>query len=224
MLLEEFVLWALATLLSTSVAMILAKIYGKEMAIGIYAVLTVIANIIAVKLISVAGLVAPAAVIVYSVTFFITDFISEIYGKETAKKAVITGVVANLVTVFFVMIAVKMPPAEFLSGKIVDSFNTVFTFTPRIVVASITSFIISQTHDVYAYHFFRRISKGKYMWLRNNASTMLSQLIDTTVFITLAFYGVAPLLSLIAGQYILKLLIALLDTPFLYLSVKVLKD
>ena len=86
MLLEEFMLWVLATLLSTSVAMILAKIYGKEIAIGIYAVLTVIANIIAVKLISVAGLVAPAAVIVYSVTFLITDFISEVYGKETAKK------------------------------------------------------------------------------------------------------------------------------------------
>uniref|UniRef100_A0A7C3YMR3 Probable queuosine precursor transporter n=1 Tax=Geoglobus ahangari TaxID=113653 RepID=A0A7C3YMR3_9EURY len=223
MLFEEFILWAGITLASVCLVLTFARIYGKEIAIGIYAVLTVVANIIAVKLISVGGITAPAGVIVYSVTFLVTDFISEIYGKEAAKKAIITGLVANIIAVLSIIIAVKMTPAPFLSKEVVESFNTVFTFTPRIVAASLIAFIISQTHDIYAYHFLRMLSKGKHMWLRNNVSTSISQLIDTTVFITVAFYGVAPLLPLIAGQYVLKLIIALFDTPFLYISVETFK-
>ncbi len=220
MLLGEFIVWTALTLSAICIVLILSSIYGKEIAVGAYASLTVIANIIAVKLISVGNIVAPAGVIVYSITFLITDFISEIYGKDVAKKAVITGFVANVIAVFSIVIAVQWTPAPFLSEDFVKAFNTVFSYTPRIVAASFTAFIVSQTHDVYAYHFLRKLSKGKYLWLRNNGSTIVSQFIDTAIFITIAFYGVAPIFKLIIGQYLLKVAIALLDTPFLYISVR----
>jgi hypothetical protein len=116
----------------------------------------------------------------------------------------------------------RWTPAPFVSEEFLRSFESVLGFAPRIVVASITAYAISQTHDVYAFHFWRQKTKGKFLWFRNNASTMVSQLIDTVIFITIAFYGVFPtnaILSMIVGQYILKLIIAAVDTPFMYVAV-----
>jgi len=83
-----------------------------------------------------------------------------------------------------------------------------------------TAYLISQHHDVWAFHFWRDKTKGKYLWMRNNASTMVSQLLDTSIFIVLAFYGNAPILTMIGSQYLIKVLIALCDTPFCYIFVK----
>ncbi|AGK61642.1 conserved hypothetical integral membrane protein [Archaeoglobus sulfaticallidus PM70-1] len=228
MLLSEFVMWVAVTLGIVTTIAIISERFGVEIAIGIYASLTVIANIIAVKLISVGTvpyfglLVGPAGVIVYASTFLITDIISEIYGKEIAKKTVITGFFANIVAVASIMIAVIWSPAPFMPENLLKSFDTIFSMTPRVVIASIIAYLISQTHDVYAYHFWKAKTKERFLWLRNNASTMVSQLIDTIVFITLAFYGVFDLnvlLAMITGQYLLKLTIALVDTPFMYIAV-----
>lgn len=88
-------------------------------------------------------------------------------------------------------------------------------------MASMIAYLISQTNDVYLFAFFGKITKGKHKWLRNNLSTMTSQLIDTVIFITIAFWGIVPnLLIMIVSQYILKLIIALCDTPFFYIFTK----
>lgn len=221
MLLSEFALWALLVLSAITIIVGSARKLGFEIIISSYAVLSVVANIVAVKLISVGEIVAPAGVIVYSVTFLLTDFLSELYGKEIARKAVISGFIANIVYLIAINSVLYWTPAPFVNQDFIKAFNSVFNQTPRIVIASLVAYIISQTNDVYVFHRIRRITGRKHLWVRNNLSTALSQFIDTAVFITIAFYGSAPLLTLITGQYALKLLIALLDTPFLYISVRI---
>lgn len=226
MLFAEFIQWVLITLGIVTVTMILAERYGIEIAIGIFTALIVIANVISSKIIFVGeigsvNLIGPAGVIVYASTFLITDIIGEIYGKEYSKKAVITGFFANIIAVIAILIAINWTPAPFLSNEFLNSFNKILGFTPRIVLASMVAYLISQTHDVYAFHFWKRKTKGKHLWLRNNASTIVSQAIDTAVFITIAFYGLVAnevLLSMIFGQYVLKVFIALFDTPFIYIA------
>ena len=226
MLFAEFIQWVLITLGIVTVTMILAERYGVEIAIGIFTALIVIANVISSKIIFVGevgsvNLIGPAGVIVYASTFLITDIIGEIYGKEYSKKAVITGFFANIIAVIAILIAINWTPAPFLSNEFLNSFNKILGFAPRIVLASMIAYLISQTHDVYAFHFWKRKTKGKHLWLRNNASTIVSQAIDTAVFITIAFYGLVAnevLLSMIFGQYVLKVFIALFDTPFIYIA------
>lgn len=226
MLFAEFIQWVLITLGIVTVTMILAERYGIEIAIGIFTALIVIANVISSKIIFVGeigsvNLIGPAGVIVYASTFLITDIIGEIYGKEYSKKAVITGFFANIIAVIAILIAINWTPAPFLSNEFLNSFNKILGFTPRIVLASMVAYLISQTHDVYAFHFWKRKTKGRHLWLRNNASTIVSQAIDTAVFITIAFYGLVAnevLLSMIFGQYVLKVFIALFDTPFIYIA------
>ena len=230
MVISEFIIWVLATLGIITLIAILAEKFGVEIAIGIYAALTVIANIIAVKVIAVGEvpliglIVGPAGVIVYASTFLVTDILTELYGKEYGKKAVITGFAANIVAIISILIALKWTSAPFVSAEFEQSFESVLGLAPRIVIASIIAYVISQTHDVYAFHFWKQKTRGRFLWFRNNASTMVSQLIDTVIFITIAFYGIFgtdQILSLIVGQYILKLIIAAVDTPFMYLAVGV---
>jgi len=216
----EFVTWVILTLSAVTLVVALAERFGVEIAIGIFATLTVVANIIASKLVTVGSIIVPAGVIVYSATFLITDVLGEIYGKEYGKKAVITGFFANIIAMLAIVTALLWKPAP-IGIETAEAFEKVFGLTPRIVIASMVAYLISQTHDVYAFHFWREKTKGKHLWLRNNASTIVSQLIDTCTFITLAFYGVVPndiLLGMIFGQYLIKVAIALLDTPFMYIA------
>ncbi len=225
---QEFIVWVLLTLSTVTLALGVARKYGIEIAVGLYASLTVIANVIAFKRVFIGDafgleLLAPAGVIVYASTFLITDLISEFYGKEFAKRAVVAGMLANITMLVSITIAVNWTPAPppVMSPAELKAFSSVFGLAPRIIIASIAAFLVSQLHDVYAYHFWKRVTRGKYLWLRNNASTMVSQLIDTVIFISLAFYGIldtSVLLSLITGQYIVKVIIAALDTPFMYVA------
>lgn len=216
----EFITWIILTLSAVTLVVALAERYGVEIAIGIFATLTVVANVIASKLVTVGSVIVPAGVIVYSATFLITDVLGEIYGKEYGKKAVITGFFANLIAMLAIVTALLWKPAP-IGIEMAEAFNKVFSLTPRIVIASMVAYLISQTHDVYAFHFWKEKTKGKYLWLRNNASTMVSQAIDTCTFITLAFYGIVPndvLLGMIVWQYLIKVTIALMDTPFMYIA------
>lgn len=179
------------------------------------AALVVMANIFAVKIVSFGPFTVPAGVIVFSMTFLITDILSEKWGKAQAKKAVWVGFYANIVFVISVLIVINWPAASF-AIEISDKFKEILTLTPRIAIASFLAYIVSQNHDVWAFHFWKNKTKGKHLWLRNNASTIISQLIDSVIFITIAFYGVFPVLPLILGQWVVKIIIALLDTPFMY--------
>ena len=222
----EVIAWIILTLAIVSILSAISGKYGHEIAIGVFASLTVVANIIAFKIVTFGSFVVPAAVIVYASTFLVTDFLSEVYGRSTAVKAVWAGFLSNIIMVLSVMIAVKWEPASFMDKGLVESFNTVLGFAPRVVIASMIAFLISQHHDVWAFHFWKEKMKGKYLWMRNNLSTLVSQLIDTVIFISIAFAGKFPvevISAMVLGQYIVKVIIALLDTPFIYLCVKISK-
>ncbi|MHC1605646.1 MAG: queuosine precursor transporter [Candidatus Methanofastidiosia archaeon] len=215
----EIVGWILLTLAVVSVTTLIARKYGVEYMIGMYVALVVTANILASKIVLFAGKAVPAAVIVYSSSFLLTDMLSEFYGKKEARKAVWAGFLANIALVLSVYIAIMWQPAPFWGNQ--EAFESVLKNTPRIVMASLIAYFFSQHHDVLSYSWWKK-KYPKHLWLRNNASTIVSQAIDTVLFITIAFYGIFPLTEMIIGQYLVKLIIALIDTPFIY-AVKRLK-
>lgn len=176
-----------------------------------------VANVVAGKVVNLFGFIVPAAVVAYGITFLCTDVINEIWGKEQAQKTVKLGLKVQLASTVLILLAIWLPPAVFAVDFNV-AFKTVLGQNVRVVFASLTAYTISQAHDVISFNFWRNKTKGKHKWLRNNLSTMTSQIIDTAIFITIAFWGLVPnLLWMIISQYVVKAVIALLDTPFFYL-------
>lgn len=179
-----------------------------------------VANIIAGKLFTLGRMILPAAVFVYPVTFVITDTVSEVWGKKEANNLVWLGFAMNLVMTAFLYLGRVLPPAPFWEHQ--AAYEAVLGTVPRIVAASMVAYLVSQFHDVWAFLFWRRVTRGRHLWLRNNLSTMTSQLLDSAIFITIAFAGTvewAVLASMMASQYLIKLILALADTPFCYLAV-----
>ncbi|MDK2920531.1 MAG: queuosine precursor transporter [Desulfonauticus sp.] len=179
----------------------------------------VISQVLASKIVLLGGLVVPAGVLAYSITFVATDVISEIWGKDVAKRVVWGGFISVLISLLLIKGALLLPAASFWPHE--QAFNTILSSTPRIILASFIAYLVSQAHDVWAFHFWKDRFQGRHLWFRNNLSTIVSQVIDTVLFIGIAFYGSMPILPIIAGQLIIKWGIALLDTPLVYLLVKV---
>jgi len=180
------------------------------------------------------AITVPAGVLAYALTFFATDCLSELYGKRTAQVVVNVGFGTIVVMIALVGLALWAPSARALgipAGVDPAAFSAVLGFTPGIVLGSVVAYVVSQNWDVLAFHAIRDRTGRDHLWLRNVGSTATSQLIDTVLFILIAFWlapvllGVgeaspAPVLvALIAGQYVVKLLIAVVDTPFVYLVV-----
>ena len=175
-----------------------------------------VANIVGGKVVSIIGLTVPAAVVSYAITFLCTDIINELWGKKEANKTVKLGLVIQLFSLVLILIAIALPPAEFA-----QDYNAMFKIVlgqnVRMVVASLVAYLVSQANDVFLFNYLKRLTKGAHKWIRNNVSTMTSQAIDTAIFITIAFYGQVPnLMWMIISQYIIKFILALLDTPFFY--------
>ena len=177
-------------------------------------------NIIAGKLVEIWNFTVPAAVIVFPITFLITDTINEVWGKNTAKQVVWLGFFMNVLMLFLFQIALWLPPAEGWGNQ--AAFEAVFGTVPRMVAASLIAYLGSQMFDVWFFNFWKNITKGEHLWQRNNFSTLLSQLFDSVIFIGVGFLGTVPmpvLISMIISQYVIKLLFAVLDTPVCYLTV-----
>jgi len=180
----------------------------------------VISEVLASKIIALGEIYVPAGVLAYAITFTRTDAIEEIKKKSYAKKIVLAGLLALGVVLLLIYLAIILPSAPFWKEE--DAFRRILGMKQgaiRITTASIIAYLVSQYHDVWAFNFWRKVTRERHLWLRNNASTLTSQAIDTSLFITLAFYGVVPILPLILGQYFIKVCIALLDTPLVYLLV-----
>ena len=183
-----------------------------------------VANVVAGKVVNLFGFIVPAAVVAYGITFLCTDVINEIWGKEQAQKTVMLGLKVQLASTALILLAIWLPPAVFAVDFNI-AFKTVLGQNVRVVFASLTAYTISQAHDVISFNFWKNKTKGKHKWLRNNLSTMTSQVIDTAIFITIAFWGLVPnLLWMIISQYVIKAIIALLDTPFFYLLTRTKDD
>lgn len=158
----------------------------------------------------------------YPITFLITDLISEIYGKKRANDIVIAGIFASLFSVILILVADYVPALS--NSPINDStFTNVFSKTIVAVGSSMLAYLFAQFIDIKIYHFWKKTTKGKHLWLRNNFSTWLSQFIDTFSIITLlCYFKVLPwdsFTGLLISGFLFKVLIAFFDTPFLYLGV-----
>lgn len=183
--------------------------------LGLFVSILVAANAGGSKLIAFGPLAASATVFAYAISFLITDITCEVFGKEVARAFVIAGFVGVLLAAIFFRVAVVAPPAPFYSSQ--EAFELVFQTSPRLLAGGLAGYLVSQFFDVRFYHYLKRLTRGRHMWLRNNVSTLSSQFIDTSIFIFIAFYGIVEeLLMLILGQYVIKVLIAILDTPVLY--------
>ncbi|UCZ53132.1 queuosine precursor transporter [Bacillus shivajii] len=180
-----------------------------------------VSNVISAKLFTIGGVVLTAGIITYPLTFLITDSISEVYGKVIARKVVLIGLLTNVLMIGFFYLAIMLPPAGYWPMQ--EEFEMILGAVPRIVIASLLAYSISQLFDVHLFHKLKEKTKGKHLWLRNNVSTLASQMLDSIVFVVVAFYGTMPfstILVMIGTQYIVKLLFAIADTPFIYLTVK----
>ena len=158
----------------------------------------------------------------YPVTFLITDLISEIYGEKKANQIVTAGIFASVFSMGIVYLAKVVPAIQ--DSPINDgTFTKVFGLSALGVLASMLAYLFAQYIDISIYHFWKRVTKGKMLWVRNNFSTFSSQFIDTvTVVGLLCIFGVLPwdkFFGLVISGFIFKILIAILDTPFLYLFV-----
>lgn len=158
----------------------------------------------------------------YPVTFLITDFISEIYGKKRANRIVTAGIIASVFSMGLLLIANYLPAIDH-SPVSDEVFSEVFALSPIGVLASMIAYLFAQYVDIAVYHFWKRLTKGKMLWLRNNFSTFSSQIIDTiTVVGLLCIFGVLPwssFMGLVISGVIFKVLVAFTDTPFLYVFV-----
>lgn len=193
--------------------------------VSLFTASLIVANLTASKLVQIWWLTFPAGTLAYCITFLCTDLYTEFFGKRETELVVLAGFAANVLMVFLVQVAIALPIAP-LQHEYQGAYAGVLGSTWRIVLASMMAYLASQSHDVWAYHFWGKVTNGRHLWLRNNASTMVSQLIDTVIFTFAAFWGLIPissLLNMIATLYIVKWAIAVLDTPFCYMGVYVIR-
>ena len=222
-------LW-LAMLLANFFLIILAyKLFGKWGLVMWIPISVIVANVQVIQTIELFGLVATLGNIVYASSFLVTDILSENYGKKEAHKAVWIGFFSLLAMTLLMNMALWFKPLEgdeFASVSH-EALTTIFSLMPRIALASVAAYLLSQRHDVWAFHFWKnRFPSEKQLWIRNNLSTMVSQLIDSSVFVLVAFYGVYDtpvLVEIFLTTYFLKWIVAAADTPFVYWAKKIFK-
>jgi len=158
----------------------------------------------------------------YPITFLITDILSEIYGKKKANRVVVAGIFASFFSMLIILVA-DYAPAIDNSPIGNETFTKVFGLSPLAVLASMLAYLAAQFIDIRIFHFWKRLTKGKHLWLRNNFSTFLSQFIDTfTVLFLLSSFKILPWSifgSLLLSGFLFKVIIAAVDTPVLYVIV-----
>ena len=213
-------LWVAMLVLNFAGIIVCYRLFGK---IGLFIwvpISVILANIQVVKTIELFGLTATLGNIVYATSFLATDILSENYGIKEAKRAVYIGFFTLIVMAGLMNLALVFKPAPEDFAQ--ESLLTIFNLVPRIAGASLLAYWISQLHDVWAYQFWkRRFPSSRFIWLRNNASTIVSQLIDSVIFSLAAFAGKFPtgvLIEIVVSTYLLKVIVAVADTPFIYFA------
>ena len=211
--------------------MLFYRFFGKKGLLAFNVLATLIANIEVLILVRAFGVEMTLGNVLFASTFLITDIMSENHSRKEANRAVI---ISTLCSVFFILISqmwLLYTPSEndWASG----SFHTIFSSTPRIVCASLGVYLISQLTDVWLYHKWWDWCKKKFgdssrgLWIRNNGSTMISQLLNTLLYTFFAFYGtyqIETLVTIFTSSYIIYMITSLLDTPFVYWARKINKD
>lgn len=204
------------------------RLFGKNGLFCISAIATILANIEAIILINAFGMEQTLGNVLFAATFLVTDILSECEGKKEANKAVYLGVFSSM---FFLLLSqswMKYIPSQ--NDLVHDSVCTVFANTPRLIIASLAVYAISQLFDVWLYHKWWEFTekkfgnKRRFLWLRNNGSTLISQILNTSLFTLFAFWGTydaKTLLSIFLSSYVIYVFTSIIDTPAVYIARKI---
>lgn len=213
-------LWIVQLIGVFSLVVVLYYSFGMVGLYGWIAVVAVVANIQVQKIVPLFGMTATLGNIVYASSFLATDIICEHYGKRAARQLILFGFTIMVTVSFLMHLTLLFTPAseDFSQPALLQ----IFRVFPRITIASLAGYIASQLHDVWAYSLLKqRFPQKKYLWLRNNLSTLVSQLFDTLLFVLIAFYGLVDrptLVSLMLTTYGIKVITSICDTPWIYIA------
>lgn len=210
-------LFLLTTVVNFSMVLAFYRFFGK---IGLFAwmgIATVIANIEVIKCCDMFGMAVALGNVAYGSTFLSCDILSEMYGGKEARKSVRLGFFALIAYTVMIQSALMFVPnaQDFAS----EPMKAIFSFAPRICITSIGCFLVSNMLNTYLYQFFKKHFKP--MWVRNNAATCIAQFVDTVAFTFIAFWGIfdfQTMIEIIITAYIMKVIVAAMDTPFLYIA------
>lgn len=203
------------------------KLFGKQGLFCFTAIATIAANIEVLIVVDAFGMEMTLGNVLFASTFLVTDIISELYGKKDATKAVNIGIATSIVFMIFSQWWLLYSPSE--NDFAMESMKVIFSNTTRVIIASMVTYFIVQNFDVWAYHKWWDFTtkkfgdKKKFLWLRNNGSTMLSQLLNTILFTVGAFWGTydaKTLFNICISTYVIYIVTSLADTPFIYLARK----
>ena len=211
-------MWIMSLLFSFAVILFvsaIAKKYGPEYLIALFPASLIIAGIVGTKIIQVGPLTISGSTMMFSITFLITDILDEFYGKKVAMKAVWAGLICYCLAVVTYWVSIQIPAAGFWTKD--AAYSTILGGSARLIVASIVAYVITQFIDVWIFDYYKRKHNKRFLWVRNNISTMTSQLVNTIIFTLIAFLGVAPVMKMMIGAYLVKLVIAAADTPIMYI-------
>ena len=221
---NQELLWLVTLVLDLGGTVVLYRLFGKAGLQVAIATAIILANLQGPKLTVIFGVQTSLGVSFYSSIFFATDVLSENFGKAEANKAVKMGFAVSVIVLVMLSLALLYQPSDrpgtaAFSAEIHTAFSSIVNYTPRFVFGSLLAYYLSQTFDVWAFHRIKRITGERWLWLRNNGSTMSSQALDTTIYSLVAWWGIVDLvtaLKLGAAKYGFKLVIALIDTAFIY--------
>lgn len=221
---QQEILWLVTVVLDLSFALLLFRLFGRQ---GLYAVVIVsllLANLFGPKLTIIFGMQTSMGVILYSSIYFATDLLSERYGRREANRAVLIGFFVSIFIILMISVGLMYLPSSnpktaVFAQDVHEATQVLFDFTPRFILGSLLAYLISQNFDVWMFHYLKQKTNGKHLWLRNNVSTLCSQAIDTLIYGLVVWWGIVELevaIGLALVKYFFKVLIALLDTPFIY--------
>ena len=223
---NQELLWFATIAADLVFAILLFRLFGRQ---GLYASIVIsllLANLQGPKLTEIFGLQTSMGVILYSSIYFATDLLSERYGKAEATRAVMIGFTVSVIIIVMISMSLFYLPASApataeLAQRMHEATASLFDVTPRFVHGSLLAYLVSQRFDVWIFHAIKQKTQGRHLWLRNNVSTMCSQALDTLIYGLVVWWGVVDLttaMQLALSKYLFKLLIAALDTPFIYLA------
>lgn len=216
------ILLVLSIVIVFSVMLIIKKFLGKEGIIGWIGIASILANILITKNVTIFGISATLGNVLFASNFLATDILTECYGYKEAKKGVKFGIVSVLVFLIVTQIALIYEPNNLDMSE--SSFEFLFSLVPRISLASVSLFALSNFVDIRLYEYLRKKTNGKMMWLRNNLCTIISNGGENFLFYFIAFGGIMNIKDILVmslSATIIETFIALCDTPFLYLSKKI---
>ena len=215
-------LWLGFALGSLGLVLVVLRFFGREGLMAFIAAAIILCNLQVIKLTTLFGITVTLGNVLYGAIFFCTDLLNEVYGKRVARRGVMLGFISMLFFTAVSQLALLFSTApDPWAEQVQAAMQTIYGFMPRLALASLVAYLLSQLHDVWAFSWWRRRTQGRKLWLRNNMSTAVSQLMDSAVFCTIAFVGVVSrehFLQILVTTYVIKVLVALLDTPFIYLG------